>query len=94
MKFFNVNRAKQVIGTIANNALPCLAVSSPFVLGYSIYKDEQKKSEIFEKYGISSENPNNRYRYDHEEVTCRGVTGDINGRIVDKETGAIAARCP
>ncbi len=94
MKFFNVNSAKQVIENIANNALPCLAISSPFVLGYSMYKDSQKRSEIFKKYEISRENPNNRYRYDDEEITCRGVKGYINGRIVDKETGAIVARCP
>ncbi len=94
MKFFNVNKAKQVIGNIANNAKVGLVVSTPFALVYSIYKDAQKTNEIFEKYGINSKNPNCRYRYDHEEITCRGVTGNINGRIVDKETGEIVARCP
>lgn len=94
MKFFNANRTKKFIGDIAHHAWIGLVVSHPFVLSYCIYKEGKKRSEIFKKYKISSENPNNRYRYDHDQITCRGVTGDINGRIVDKETGAIVARCP
>lgn len=94
MKFFNVNRTKQVIGNIADNAWRGLVVSMPFVAVYGIYKDEQKKIEVFGKYNIDSKNPNSRYRYDHDTITCRGVTGNINGRIVDTDTGEAVARCP
>lgn len=94
MKFFNENITKKIIESIGKQARLGLFVGTPVLTVYGEYKDTQKRSEIFNKYGISHENPNNRYHYVHEEITCRGIKGDINGRIVDKETGEIVARCP
>lgn len=94
MKFFNQNRIRNVIEQAGNHARLGLVVGMPLFVVYDEYKNIQKRKAIFEKYGIESANSNNRYRFDHEEITCRGVKGVINGRIVDNETGAIVTRCP
>lgn len=86
MRFFNVNKAKKIVENTARAAIGGYAISMPFVVGYSIYRDGKKRDDMIKKYPGA--------HYEGDDVTCRGWIGTTNDRMVDNETGKIVARFP